>query len=279
MTYDYNASALGLGGVLKNADGTITGVPSLASVHLAPSGGEGFAEISNYNKDGVSFTTARSSVVGSDSGYRTFTTRSDVYITNLNLFGRVQAAILQMNISSTRDVFDEDPMAIKADPDGARFAMNAMIRGLVIDGVEVIPELDLALTTCPTYQQLTNTIGGAGTSHYAAQFGVEPEDLVDVLAANVQPIRTSFVRTLQYLPTSQFGPRSGFKLPVKNFGTVHFGEMVVKPGHRHANLLRIELDSTLSFWDNNEDPSFTTSPFGGSMTIANNVGNGSPSWP
>src|SRR5215210_1977112 len=133
MTYDYNASALGLGGVLKNADGTTTGVPSLGSVHLAPTGGEGFAEISNYSKDGISFTTARSSVFGSDVGYRTFTTHSDVFITNLNLFGRVQAAILQMSVTSTRvvedvDISDEKAIATQSNPDNARFTMNAMVR-------------------------------------------------------------------------------------------------------------------------------------------------------
>lgn len=276
MTYDYNASALGLGGVLKNADGTITGVPSLASVHLAPTGGEGFAEVSNYSKDGVSFTTARSSVFGSDVGYRTFTTRSDVYITNLNLFGRLQAAILQMSVTSTRivediDVSDEEAIAVQSNPDNARFAMSAMVRGLVIDGVEVIPEYDLELSACPTYEQFRNRIdGGIGT--YASQFGVEQTTLAKVLTRNVQPIRGSFVRTLQYAQTDAFEPARGVRLPVKSFGTVHFGELVVKPGHRHASLLRIDFDSGLG---SNEEVPVSS----GSMTIANNVGNGAPSWP
>lgn len=283
MTYDYNASALGLGGVLKNADGTTTGVPSLASVHLAPTGGEGFAEVSNYSKDGISFTTAKSKVFGSDSGYRTFTTYSDVYITHLNLFGRVEAEILQMSITSTRVVEDVDisnqvAIAEQSNPDNARFTMNAMVRGLVIDGVEVIPELDLELTACPTYEQLVNRIKAVGAGPYAAQLGVNQTALETVLTTNVQPIRTSFVKTLEYAPTDKFGVRSGITLPVKSFGTVHFGELVVKPGHRHASLLRIAFDSN---WGNNEEglepPSI--SPFGGSMTILNNVGNGAPSWP
>ncbi len=277
MTYDYNASALGLGGVLKNADGTTTGVPSLGSVHLAPSGGEGFAEVSNYSKDGISFTTARSCVFGSDVGYRTFTTRSDVFITNLNLFGRLQAAILQMNITSTRivedvDISDEEAIVVQSNPDNARFAMNAMVRGLVIDGVEVIPEYDLELSACPTYELFRNRIGeGIGT--YAGQFGVEQARLADVLTRNVQPIRGSFVRTLQYAQTDAFEPCRGIKLPVKGFGTVHFGELVVKPGHRQASLLRIEFNSRLG--SNEEGPVLD----GGSMTVVNNIGNGSPSWP
>lgn len=277
MTYDYNASALGLGGVLKHADGTTTVIPSLASVHLAPTGGEGFTEISNYNKDGVSFTTARSSVFGYDSGYRTFTTRSDVYITNLNLFSRLQAAILQLSITSTRvvedvDASDEAAIAVQSDPDNARFAMNALVRGLVIDGVEVVPEYDFDLSACPTYEEFRNRIDG-GLVAYADQFGVAQGALERVLATNVQPIRGSFVRALRYGQTDAFEPASGIKLPVKRFGTVHFGDLVVKPGHRHASLLRIEFDSSLGSMD--EVPS----PDGGSMTVVNNVGNGSPSWP
>lgn len=281
MTYDYNASALGLGGVLKNDDGTTTVVPSLASVHLAPTGGEGSTEISNYNKDGVSFTTARSSVIGYDSGYRTFTTRADVYLTNLNLFGRVQAAILQTSISSTRDIFEEEAITTQSNPDNARFTMNSMIRGLVIDGVEVIPELDLELCSCPTYEQFTNRIGGDYVSTYAEQFGVEQATLQNVLTTNVQPIRASFVKTLQYTPTGNFGPRNGFKLPVKNFGYVHFGELVVKPGRRRVNLLRFEFDSALAYWEGigEEPPSLSSSPSAGSMTVLSQDSNGSPSWP
>jgi hypothetical protein len=282
MTYDYNASAIGLGGVLKNADGTTTVIPSLASVHLAPTGGRGTAEISDYNKYGVSFTTACSTVLGVESGNRTFTTSSDVYITDLNLFGRIEVAFLQSSITSTRDVLDLDPIATKSNPDGSRFTMHSIIRGLKIDGVEVIPEFDFALAECPTYQEFTDRIGGDGVSTYAQQFGVEPTDLQNVLTANVQPIRASFVSALNHAPTDQIGPRKGFKLPVKNFGYVNFGELVVKPGRRRVNLLRIEFDSALAFWDGNIEESFespSSSPIGGSMTVLSQANNGAPSWP
>jgi hypothetical protein len=282
MTYDYNASAIGLGGVLKNADGTTTVIPSLASVHLAPTGGRGTAEISDYNKYGVSFTTACSTVLGSDSGQRTFTTSSDIYMTNLNLFGRIQVDLLQTSITSTRNVFAEESMTMQSNADNARFTMHSMIRGLVIDGVEVIPEFDFALTECPTYQEFTNRISGDGVPTYAKQFGVEPTELQSVLTANVQPIRASFVSALHHTPTDKIGPRKGFKLPVKNLGYVHFGELVVKPGRRRVNLLRIEFDSTLAFWDENIEEGFespSSSPIGGSMTVLSQANNGAPSWP
>ena len=280
FTYDYNASALGLGGVLKHHNGATTVIPSLASVRLAPTGGEGSAEVSNYDKDGVSFSTAHSSVRGYDSEYRTFTTTSEVYMTNLNLFGRLQVAILESSISSTRDVFENGELTAQADPDNARFSMKASILGLKIDGVEVIPKFDFELSACSTYALFTDRISGDGLGTYAQQFGVEEEALQTALTAQVQPIRASFVSDLQHVPTSQFGPRRGFKLPVKNFGTVHFGELVVRAGHRHVNMLRIEFDSApSSMFAGAGDGDAVASPAGGWMTVVNHDSNGAPTWP
>lgn len=310
FTYDYNASALGLGGVLKHRNGATTIIPSLASVALAPTGGEGSNEISNYDKDGVSFSNARSSVMGYDSAYRTFTTCSDIYITNLDLFGRVKVAIMQTSISSTRDVLRNGDIRNESNPDNARFSMHAMIRGLTIDGVEVVPQFDIDLCECPTYEQFTTRIGGRGIGTYAQQFGVEKKELQSVLESKAQPIRASFVSDLQHKETDQFGPRKGFKLPVKNFGCVHFGELVVKPGRRRVNLLRIEFDSNLAFRESEaavgeraphrarlaapvdeeqgggEDTMLAESvlpgsgtPYRGSMTILSQDSNGAPSWP
>lgn len=285
FTYHYNASALGLGGVLQDDRGVTTIVPSIASVALAPTGGEGFIEITNYDKDGVSFSNARSRVTGYDSAHSKFTTSSDVYITNLNLFGRVKAAILQTNISSTRDVLETGELATESDPDKVRFSMQTMIRGLTIDGVEVIPELDLVLCECPTFDQFTRRIDEAPDT-YARQFGLGQAQLQTAMAA--LPVRGSFVKDLQHQPTEKFGPRQGFKLPVKNFGNVHFGELVVKPGRRRVNLLRIEFDSTLQVGvqrkgraalSSRGGTTSTTSPLGGTMTLLSQDSNGAPSWP
>jgi len=295
FTYHYNASALGLGGVLKHANGATTVIPSLASVALAPTGGEGSNEISNYSRDGVSFSTARSSVLGYDTAHRTFTTRSDVYITNLNLFDRIKVDILQTSISSTRDV--EGGMVNESNPDKARFTMHSMIRGLRIDGVEVVPEFDLDLCECATYEQFTSKIGGYSVGKYARQFGVAEQELTDALDMKAQPIRASFVRDIQHGTTDKFEPRQGFKLPVKSFGKVHFGELIVKPGRRRVNLLRLEFDSEQAFVQGYQPASGTAlleaapdmeiaadgttlvQQDRGSMTVLSQDSNGAPSWP
>jgi hypothetical protein len=274
FTYHYHANALGLGGVLKDDNDVTKIVPSLASVALADSGGEGFMEITNYDRDGVSFSHASCRVIGYDSGYKTFTTSSDVYVTNLNLFGRVKAAILQTSISSTREVTGD--MTTESDPDKAQFSMHSMIRGLTIDGVEVIPQFDLELCEWPTY--------AAFGREYAKRLGVRKKSLS--APANAQSIRASFVNALQ-CPAGQL---PGFKLPVMNFGTIHFGELIVKPGTRRVNLLRVKFDSTLTPEENllaapgrmlarRGDPGATASPHSGTMTLLSLGGNGVPSWP
>lgn len=277
FTYHYHANALGLGGVLKDDRDVTTIVPSLASVALADSGGEGFVEITNYDKDGVSFSHASCRVLGYDSGYKTFTTSSDVYITNLNLFGRVKAAILQTSISSTREVTGE--MTTESNPDKACFSMQSMIRGLIIDGVEVLPQFDNELCGWQTYAQFEK--------EYAKRPGVTATGLA-IPESATQPIRASFVQALA-APTP-IG-RQGFKLPVANFGTLHFGELVVKPGNRRVNLLRIEFDSMLQdpvermaiggteVQDLSDAGGPATSPSSGTMTMLSLGGNGVPSWP
>jgi hypothetical protein len=112
-----------------------------------------------------------------------------------------------------------------------------------------------------------------------------------VLDAKTEPICASFVNALQYKQGRTIGPQQGCKLPVKNFGTIHFGELVVKPGTRRVNLLRFVFDSTLTFDDrmlvnptvlfgSAADSDLTSSsPLKGTMTVISEHSNGAPSWP
>jgi hypothetical protein len=274
FTYHYHANALGLGGVLRNDRGVIP-VPSLASVALADSGGEGFGQSTNYSQDGVSFSDASCHVLGYESAPNTFTTSSDVSITNLNLFDRITAARLQMSMRSTREVTGR--MATESDPDKATFSMQWTIFGLVIDGVEVIPQFDQELAGWPTYALFD--------SGQAKRLGVAPSSVTDPGAA--QLIRTSFVDAFNYAP-APIGPSQGFRLPVTNFGTIHFGELVVRPGNRRVNLLRIDFDSMLQAGKgvpgqhtmiSSAAGTSTQSPSSGNMTLLSLAGNGVPSWP
>jgi hypothetical protein len=274
FTYHYHASALGLGGVLKDERGVTTLVPSLASTALADSGGEGFMEITNYDKDGVSFSHASCRVLGYDSEHRTFTTSADIYITNLNLFGRVKAAVLQTSMSSTRLV--DGDATTESDPDKARFSMHSMIRGLIVDGVEVIPQLDTELFDWPTFSDFDRQL--------TARSSV-PANMLVAPVVDAQLIRTSFVKALDHAPAPTLGSSQGFKLPVTRFGNVHFGELIVKRGTRRVNLLRIAFDSTLTVEQQRSKRAAARgaggggSPLGGTMTMLSLDSNGAPSWP
>jgi hypothetical protein len=77
-------------------------------------------------------------------------------------------------------------------------------------------------------------------------------------------------------------------LPVTNFGTIHFGELVVRPGNRRVNLLRIDFDSMLQAGKGGPAPrkmissaggTSAQSPSSGNMTLLSLAGNGVPSWP
>src|SRR5436309_13821209 len=77
--YVFNASAIGLGGVLTSPKRKV--IPSLASVALAPTGGEGSSIVTNYDDgDGISFDRAETRVWGSSHSGNIYATRADVMV-------------------------------------------------------------------------------------------------------------------------------------------------------------------------------------------------------
>jgi hypothetical protein len=267
--YTFNASALGLGGMLKSG-GVTTTVPSLASVALAPTGGEGSAVVENYSKDGVEFTRAESRVVGSQISDDVYSTYADIFITNLTLFAKLKIALMQATVSSTRDVNLPD----------SEFDVRLMFRGISIGDDEVIPSLDLDLCNALTYgafaTKVRSNLGG-----YATAFGhPTPQTLDNALGIVTQPVRGTLVKTAN---SSKFGVirRQGTAIRVPKFGKVHLGEFQFKPGQRRVTLLRLELDSN--------EPGFSEyapvfqslggAPEYGDISIASVEGNGSPIGP
>ncbi|HYO76237.1 MAG TPA: hypothetical protein VE010_07205, partial [Thermoanaerobaculia bacterium] len=132
--YTFNASAIALGGYFTRGGRQIL-VPSLASVALAPTGGEGWANVTNYDQDGIAFTRAESRVSGYETSRNFFTTYSDIYITNLSVFDTVRVAMMHAAVTSTRDT--------NCPADEATFQLHASYRGIEIDGYEVVPEIDI----------------------------------------------------------------------------------------------------------------------------------------
>src|SRR3954447_11786237 len=101
--YVFNASAIGLGGVLTSPKRKV--IPSLASVALAPTGGEGVSIVTNYDDgDGILFDRAETHAWGSSHSGNIFATRADVVVNNLDIFEQLQVESMWASVTSIREV-------------------------------------------------------------------------------------------------------------------------------------------------------------------------------
>jgi hypothetical protein len=266
--FTYNASALGLGGVV-NIDGQRTVISSLASVALAPTGGEAHAVQSNYFNKGIGFDRAESHIYGFDDGNGRYTTYSDVTISGLNLFNRLRIGLMRATVESKHD--------LSANPAESTFRLTAEYRAVDIDGYEVVPEIDIDLAeTYDTYKKTRDHLLGPQTN--------------TVETTPPPPLSTSLVKDLAVRPVSARNAMpqkaKAYGLTVPNFGRAHFAEYLVKPGRRRVTLLRLDLNS-LQQLEPVEPPQPGTEPpppgssqqqYDGEVSMTSLDGNGSPPW-
>lgn len=270
--YTFNASALGLGGVLQQGRRRIV-IPSQASVALAPTGGEGWSSIENFASHGISCTHVESRVAGYEARHNFFTTYTDILVTNLSVFDRVNVTLMHLTVASSRDTNSEETL----------FSMHAMYRGVEVDGVDVFPELDVDLCMSSDYDRLANALP-------APRDEAKKKKLAGGLARR-EPIRSALIKSLQVQPRENgvaVQKLPGNALPVKGLGTVYFGELLVKPGRRRVNLLRFDFERMPEMDHHESVPSEAMAMAvretghlggGGSLTVGSGDGNGAPVWP
>jgi len=105
MSFAFNASAVAFGGRIQQPSSTI--IPSQASVALAPTGGEGYETVRNFDYKGIiTFDEASVYVTGSEHG-DIRNTLASVTIKNLNVLNLLHADLLSSRITS-RHVLGED---------------------------------------------------------------------------------------------------------------------------------------------------------------------------
>ena len=105
MSFAFNASALAFGGRIQQPSCSV--IPSQASVSLAPSGGEGYLTVRNFDYKGIiTFDEASVYVAGSEHG-DIRNTLASVTIKNLNVLNLLHAESLSSRVSS-RHVLGED---------------------------------------------------------------------------------------------------------------------------------------------------------------------------
>lgn len=240
-SYGYNASASGLGGVIRQGKRT-TIIPTVASVCLSSAGGEASNSFDYYDRDGISFTRAQTRVGGYSArrnGSTKHSTFAEVLLLNLRIFDRLSIARMQAVVTSTRDICDKKDAKEHLQPDQTRFSVRLMYHGVEIDGVEVDPEVDTELCEAMSYDRFSQLLRGR-----REKFNDEDKKLLD---AHFDVQKTT--------PAPMAGPLVGFpgnanaeanRVKIRGFGNAHFGSIIVKQDRQRVGLLRLNLDKLWS---------------------------------
>lgn len=301
MEFTFNASAIAAGGIIERGDVT-TVIPSLASVALAPTGGEGRTVVSDYFSEELSFSHAETRVYGRElTGRGLFTTFTYVLVKDLRVFDKLSIGELRATVTSTRGLEDGD------DHD---FELVASYRDVVVAGKEVDPKIDISIESMRRYhhlEQILNApafstagrapklpdgvIASADKKGLAERFNARSPEVLSGRLKERKAVQGSLIEKVE----GRVSQRKHHKIFIPDFGTVRFGELMLKPGRRRVNLLRItfgnketlDLDresperesgqavrksrsAAMSFLEDPQPPA----PLGGSMTIASVEGNG-----
>lgn len=280
MDFAFNASALGVGGVIERGR-VITTIPSLASVALAPTGGEGKSVVSNYFSEELKFSHAETRVYGRqflDDGQPSFTTSTNVVMKDVRIFDKLHIEGMGSTVTSTRG-FDGG--------DDHDFELLLWYRGVRIGRREITPRIDVRLIRLRRYDELLrvlkeNRSAAVDADAFSQRFNASPDQL-SKLVSERKPVQGSLVESIE-----GYGPKPvPAKIFVPGLGTVRFGELMLKPGRRRLNLLRInfgapqvdfEMPNTLMMEEPMGDE-FGTGLTGGSMTLGSGEGNGIPIGP
>ena len=289
MDFAYNASALGAGGVIERGPVTYT-IPSLASVALAPTGGEGRSVVTDYVSQELSFSHAETRVFGhrhtDREGAPVFTTSTYVLMKDVNVFGRVRVGEMGSIVTSTRGLDGDDDH---------EFELRIWFRDVVIDGTRYRTRIDAGLRELRRYDELpkllTERMAAAAGASRAERFKGTEEQILDLVKER-KPVQGSIVAGLEEEDDDRQSAVARRKVlpPVRTvpgLGTVHFGELMLKPGRRRLNLLRIEFGPQVDFAMPNALMMHTEGPgddfdggiTGGSMTLGSGEGNGIPIGP
>jgi len=232
--YVFNASAIGLGGVITSPKRKV--IPSLASVALAPTGGEGSGLVTNYDDgDGISFDRAETRVFGSSNG-QIYATRADVMINNLDVFHQLQVESMWATVTSIREVLDDGSVRDR------KFTFQAEYLGVRVNGKEVDVPVDTKLfDDNPSFEEFVTALGSSDMAEYRKLIGFDDTDVKSLVRSSKGKADEAVSgRSICCTAVSPKG-RSGFHVPVKGLGTAHLAEALIKHGHRRLTLLRLEL--------------------------------------
>src|SRR3954451_25392968 len=274
MSFAFNASAVAFGARFEQPDNSI--IPSQASVALAPTGGEGYETVRNFNYKGV-ITFDEASVYVSGSTHGTVrNTLASVTIKNLNVLNLLHVDLLSARITSRHEAGKDegeitfhgssaDNLCIAGKPvQGnfnhdfySRYSTHAALAGALakpgqndVPGMEQLLEQDAEKRGGTVEQSRKKTLAQLlGDRFCWDPTGLEkgaPNDpgiihcsLVDSIDGVDVVDDTKFEKAdlRAHFPVR----RHGYIVKVAEFGTIRVGELIIKPGERRLNLLRFDL--------------------------------------
>lgn len=271
--YVFNASAIGLGGVLTVPKRKV--IPSLASVALAPTGGEGAATVTNYNDgDGISFDRAETRVWGTGRN-NVYATRADVTINNLDLFGQLQVETMWASVVSIRHVLDN------GEVEDRKFTFQAEFIGVRVNGKEIEVPVDMTpFDENESYDKFVNALGTSKMADYRKLSGIDDLTCLDGRAVSCTAISKKAAQAI-HVPVKGVG---------SGVGLAHLGEALIKPDRRRLTLLRLDLPGNpmqtvgtkalkRAVARTKDAPLARGFADDGSMTVGSVEGNGSQSYP
>jgi hypothetical protein len=279
MSFVYHANALAFGGVMNKPCCEV--IQSQASVVLSPSGGEGSQTVRNFNYKGIiTFDEASAYVGGSQKG-RFRNSVATVMIRNLNLLNMVHVELLCARVTSEHLAVDEQEQSGCVGEPEFTFE-GSIIDNLRIAGRKVDVTLDHSVfSRYPTHSGFVQAFAGdaadedrmlnkkgvvataPGTTlaaRYGKRFCWPADQSAKGVVSKNNVIRGSLVEDMDIPDTDEdFSDdearrrndkilpvrRNGYIVRIADFGTIAFGEVILKDAQRTVNMLRWTLGSPI----------------------------------
>lgn len=274
MSFAFNASAVAFGARFEQPDNSI--IPSQASAALAPTGGEGYETVSNFNYKGI-ITFDEASVYVSGSTHGTVrNSLASVTIKNLNVLNLLHVDLLSSRITSRHELGKSEgeitfhgssvdnlriagkPVKVNFNHDFyARYSTHAKFADALakpgqndVPGMEQLLEQDSQKHHCPVEESRRKTLAQL----LGDRFCWDPEGLDKGAPQDPNMIHCSLVDSIDGVDVvndadfndradlrAQFPVRrNGYVVTVSEFGSIKIGELIIKPGERRLNLLRFD---------------------------------------
>jgi hypothetical protein len=239
----YHAQVLGLGGRIDKP--SCETIPSQCSVALSEAGGEGYAQVRDFNwKQIIRFDEATAYVSGSweddpeNPGRRLYNTLATVTLRNLNIANMLLAEQVVTRISSRHR---------EGEAEGEINFNGSLVEGLRIAGVPYHVTLDCDLfARYPTYQRFRQMEERDRFAMCRRTAGWNEEEVERGVPERNGSVVTSAVHTIE--PESPYCgvTRNGNIIQVEQFGTIRIANVLMKPGQRRLTMFMVDLGCPVS---------------------------------